>query len=78
MFERGHSIPRDDQAHAMTGFYGHPDGWYPPGFWNLVYPDIKRCPGCGLELDPGASRRRVYHGDACRGRFRRHGEVSPT
>lgn len=71
MFERGHSVPRDDQATLMVPFYGPVERWWPAGVRAVLYPDIRRCPGCGEELPPGASRRRVYHGEACRARARR-------
>lgn len=71
MFERGHSIPRAPQVDAMLPVYGPISGWYPPGVLAVLYPDIPRCPGCGHELEPTASRRRIYHGEACRATHRR-------
>lgn len=71
MFERGHSIPRGPQVEAMLPVYGDPSGWYPAGVQAVLYPDLRRCPGCGDELDPGASRRRVFHSEACRAAHRR-------
>lgn len=70
-FERGHSIPRDDQAVRMEIVYGDPSGWYPATVARALFPDIADCPGCGDELDPDASRRRIYHSDDCRNEARR-------
>lgn len=78
MFERGHSVPRGPQVLAMRPVYGDPDGWYPAMVKAVLYPDIARCPGCGEELEPGASRRRVYHSEACRTAARRNREGSTT
>lgn len=69
--ERGHLIPRDDQLGRLATVYGDPAAWYPAGVVQAVLPDTADCPGCGDELDPDASRRRKYHGDACRSRHRR-------
>lgn len=76
MFERGHSIPRGDQATRMVAVYGPISGWYPAGVLAVLYPDIVRCPGCDEELDPGASRRRIYHDEACRRASR--SSIDPT
>lgn len=73
MFERGHSIPRDDQVAALRPVYGHPGVWYPPGVARVLMPDLRDCAGCGDELDPDASRSRIYHNDVCRAEARRKG-----
>jgi len=71
MFERGHSVPRDDQIRRLTPIYGPPEQWYPPGVLRLLMPDLGDCAGCDDELDPDASRRRRYHNEHCRAYARR-------
>jgi transcriptional regulator with XRE-family HTH domain len=71
MIERGHGIPRDDQADALRSVYGPPSGWYPPTVLRALLPDLGDCPGCGDELDPDSSGSRRYHGTECRNAGRR-------
>jgi hypothetical protein len=66
MFERGHSIPRDDQADRMVVVYGPVSGWYPATVARALVGDLTDCLGCGEELDPDAKASRRYHDDACR------------
>lgn len=78
MFERGHSIPRDDQVDRMMLVYGNPGGWWPLGVCRVLNADLRDCPGCNDELDPDASRARVYHSEACRNEARRGRSRPPT
>lgn len=73
MFERGHSIPRDDQVERLRPIYGDPDGWWPASVHRALLLDLGDCPGCGDELDPDASGSRRYHNDECRADARRNG-----
>lgn len=65
MLERGHCVPKDDLVPAMELVYGPREAWYPMTLARSLAPDIRRCPVCGEELPPEASRRRVYH-QGCR------------
>lgn len=75
MFERGHSIPRDDQVDHLRPIYGSPDTWYPATVVRALLPDLADCPGCGDELEPDASGARRYHDDDCRADARRKGNA---
>lgn len=74
-FERGHSVPRDEQVAKMTIVYGGPSGWYPPGVLRVLMPDLGDCLGCGEELEPTSSRTRRYHDETCRAEARRKGHA---
>jgi len=71
MLERGQQLPRDEWLRALELVYGDRARWYPAGVANVLLPDLAVCPGCGDELAPDASRRRIYHNDRCRSRARR-------
>lgn len=77
MFERGHSIPRDDQVEQMVGVYGSPVGWYPASVLHVLLIDLRDCGGCGDELEPDASGSRRYHSDACRSEARNRARRKP-
>jgi transcriptional regulator with XRE-family HTH domain len=71
MLERGQQLPRDEWIPKLELVYGARCDWYPVGVQAELVDDLPICPGCGEELEPSASRRRIYHGEACRGRARR-------
>ena len=77
MFERGHAIPRDDQADRMEQVYGPRERWYPPTVARALLHDAGDCRNCGDELDPDASARRRYHPDCPRRPARRLQEALP-
>lgn len=70
-FERGHSIPRDEQALKLIPVYGDPSGWYPRTVAHVLMPDLGDCANCGDELDPDARRGQRFHNQACRLEHRR-------
>lgn len=59
--ERGHELPRDDQAEALALVYGPPSGWYPPSVLRVLAVDLRACASCGEDLDPGARANRRRH-----------------
>lgn len=71
MLERGQQIPRDEWIPTLEAVYGDRHDWYPAGIHQNLLEDLPICPGSDEELDPDASRRRIYHSEACRGRARR-------
>lgn len=70
MYERGFALPPADHVGRLVPFYGNPSGWWPPSVLRVLA-DGNIGPGCGEELDPGASRRRIYHNEACRAQARK-------
>lgn len=70
-FERGHSVPREDQVPRLVPIYGAPSSWYPRTVAAVLMPDLGDCFGCGDELDPYARRGQRYHDANCRNEARR-------
>jgi len=65
MIERGYLLPRAALVERIEQVYGPIETLYPAGVLHVVAGDIRRCPACGEELDPGASKQRRYH-EGCR------------
>lgn len=68
--ERGYELPPDEKVAALELYYGPAATWYPATVRRALHHE-KICPGCGYPLGADASRRRMYHSEACRGRARR-------